>query len=418
MAISEQAARHETATTGGRAQGHGHGRAPQPAPLDLYNVDSLFSEDERLVRDTVRKFVRDQVLPIIGEHFEAGTFPRSLIPQIAELGLLGMHLEGYGCAGLNAVSYGLACQELEYGDSGLRSFVSVQGSLAMFPIWAFGSEEQKQAYLPKMAAGELIGCFGLTEPDSGSDPGSMQTTARRDGDSYVLNGTKMWITNGGFADLAVVWAKTAGDAEDGIRGFIVERGTSGFTTSDVHHKLSLRASVTSELHFADCRIPAARMLPDVRGLRGPLSCLDEARYGIAWGANGAARACYEAALDYAKTRIQFDKPIGAFQLTQRKLADIATELVKAELLALQLGRLKDQGLAHAVQVSLAKRNNVRQALTTAREARAILGANGITLEYPISRHMNNLESVYTYEGTDDIHTLILGQAITGFNAFA
>jgi len=417
MAISEQAARHETASTSGRARGQGHGRAPQPSPLDLYNVDSLFSEDERLVRDTVRKFVRDQVLPIIGEHFEAGTFPRSLIPQIAEMGLFGMHLEGYGCAGLNAVSYGLACQELEYGDSGLRSFVSVQGSLAMFPIWAFGSEEQKQTYLPKMAAGELIGCFGLTEPDSGSDPGSMRTIARRDGDSYVLNGTKMWITNGGIADLAVVWAKTAGDAEDGIRGFIVERGTPGFTTSDVHHKLSLRASVTSELHFADCRIPAARMLPNVRGLRGPLSCLDEARYGIAWGANGAARACYEAALDYAKTRIQFDKPIGAFQLTQRKLADIATELVKAELLALQLGRLKDQGLAHAVQVSLAKRNNVRQALATAREARSILGANGITLEYPISRHMNNLESVYTYEGTDDIHTLILGQAITGFNAF-
>src|SRR5690242_7709220 len=391
-----------------------HRQVQMPLANDLYNIDSLLSEEERMVRDTVRKFVNERVLPIIGEHFEAGTFPRELIPEVAEMGLLGMHLEGYGCAGLSAVSYGLACQELEAGDSGLRSFVSVQGSLAMFPIRAFGSEEQKQRWLPRMAQGEVIGCFGLTEPDSGSDPGSMRTTARRDGNSYILNGTKMWITNGGFADLAVVWAK----AEDGIRGFLVERGTPGFTTSDVHHKLSLRASVTSELHFADCRIPAARMLPDVRGLRGPLSCLDEARYGIAWGANGAARACYEAALDYAKTRIQFDKPIGAFQLTQRKLADIATELVKAELLALQLGRLKDQGLAHAVQVSLAKRNNVRQALTTAREARAILGANGITLEYPISRHMNNLESVYTYEGTDDIHTLILGQAITGFNAFA
>ncbi|MEO7002124.1 MAG: acyl-CoA dehydrogenase family protein [Ktedonobacterales bacterium] len=381
--------------------------------MDLYSIDRLLTEDERLVRDTVRDFVRERVLPIIGEHFEAGTFPKELIPTIAELGLLGMHLEGYGCAGLNAVCYGLACQELEYGDSGLRSFVSVQGSLAMFPIWAYGSEEQKNRWLPKMAKGEVIGCFGLTEPDHGSDPSGMETKAVRDGDSYILNGTKMWITNGGVADLAVVWAK----AEDGIRGFLVERGTTGFTTSDVHHKLSLRASVTSELHFADCRIPAANMLPDVRGLRGPLSCLDEARYGIAWGANGAAMACYEAALDYAKVRVQFGRPIGGFQLTQRKLTIMATELVKAQLLALQLGRLKDEGLAHAVQVSLAKRNNVREALNTAREARSVLGGNGITLEYPVSRHMNNLESVYTYEGTDDIHTLIVGQAITGLNAF-
>ncbi|MGZ3676744.1 MAG: acyl-CoA dehydrogenase family protein [Ktedonobacterales bacterium] len=385
-----------------------------PPATDLYHIDSLLTEEERMVRDTVRDFVREQVLPTIGEHFEAGTFPREIIPVVAELGVLGMHLEGYGCAGLNAVSYGLACQELEFGDSGLRSFVSVQGSLAMFPIYAFGAEEQKQKYLPKMAAGELIGCFGLTEPDSGSDPSSMQTTARRDGDSYVLNGTKMWITNGGVADVAIVWAK----AEDGIRGFIVERGTPGFTTSNVTHKLSLRASVTSELHFEDCRVPAENMLPNVRGLRGPLSCLDEARYGIAWGVNGAARACYEAALEYAKTREQFGRPIGGFQLTQRKLADIATELIKAQLLALQLGRLKDQGQAHPVQVSVAKRNNVRQALNTAREARGILGANGITLEYPVSRHMNNLESVYTYEGTDDIHTLIIGQAITGLNAFS
>lgn len=385
-----------------------------PPATDLYNIDHLLSEEERMVRDTVRKFVQERVLPIIGEHFEAGTFPRELIPEIAELGLLGMHLEGYGCAGLSAVCYGLACQELEAGDSGLRSFVSVQGSLAMFPIWKFGSEEQKQRWLPKMAKGEVIGCFGLTEPDSGSDPGSMQTRARRDGDSYILNGTKMWITNGGIAELAVVWAKT----EDGIRGFLVERGTPGFTTSDIHQKLSLRASITSELHFADCRIPAENMLPNVRGLRGPLSCLDEARYGIAWGATGAARSCYETALDYAKTRVQFNKPIASFQLVQQKLAIIATELVKAQLLSLQLGRLKDEGMLHAVQISVAKRNNVREALKTAREARSILGANGITLEYPISRHSNNLESVYTYEGTDDVHTLVIGQAITGISAFA
>lgn len=385
-----------------------------PSATDLYNIEHLLSEEERLVRDTVRKFVRERVLPIIGEHFEAGTFPRELIPAIAELGLLGMHLQGYGCAGLSAVCYGLACQELEAGDSGLRSFVSVQGSLAMFPIFAFGSEEQKQLWLPPMARGEVIGCFGLTEPDFGSDPSGMRTSARRDGDSYVLNGTKMWITNGGIADLAVVWAR----AEDGIRGFLVERGTPGFSTSDIHHKLSLRASVTSELHFEECRVPSTNMLPNVRGLRGPLSCLDEARYGIAWGAAGAARACYEVALDYAKSRVQFNRPIGSFQLVQRKLAIMATELVKAQLLALQLGRLKDEGLLHPVQVSIAKRNNVREALETAREARSVLGANGVTLEYPISRHMNNLESVFTYEGTDDIHTLIIGQAITGLNAFS
>lgn len=390
-----------------------HGAAPQPTAMDLYNIDHLLSEDERMVRDTVRSFVRERVLPIIAEHFEAGTFPRELIPEIGEMGLLGMHLEGYGCAGMSAVAYGLACQELEYGDSGLRSFVSVQGSLAMFPIWAYGSEEQKQRWLPKMAKGEVIGCFGLTEPDYGSNPAGMLTRAVKDGDSYILNGSKMWITNGSVADIAIVWAR----AEEGIRGFLVEKNTPGFTASDVHHKLSLRASVTSELHFEDCRIPAANMLPGVRGIRGPLSCLDEARFGIAWGANGAAMACYEAALDYSKVRVQFGKPIGGFQLTQQKLAIMATELVKAQLLALQLGRLKDEGLAHSVQVSLAKRNNVREALHTAREARAVLGGNGITLEYPISRHMNNLESVFTYEGTDDIHTLILGQAITGLSAF-
>ncbi len=391
-----------------------HRQVQMPPATDLYNIDHLLSEEERLVRDTVRKFVRERVLPIIGEHFEAGTFPRELIPAIAELGLLGMHIDGYGCAGLSAVCYGLACQELEAGDSGLRSFVSVQGSLTMFPISAYGTEEQKQHWLPRMARGEVIGCFGLTEPDSGSDPGSMRTTARHDGNSYVLNGTKMWITNGGLADMAIVWAR----AEDGIRGFIVERGTPGFTTSDIHHKLSLRASITSELHFEDCRVPAENMLPNIRGLRGPLSCLDEARYGIAWGATGAARACFEVALDYAKTRVQFNRPIASFQLVQQKLAIMATELVKAQLLALQLGRLKDEGLLHPVQISLAKRNNVREALKTAREARSVLGANGITLEYPISRHSNNLESVYTYEGTDDIHTLILGQAITGENAFS
>ena len=385
-----------------------------PSATDLYNIDHLLSEEERMVRDTVRKFVHERLLPVIGEHFEAGTFPRNLIPEIAELGLLGMHLEGYGCAGLNAVCYGLACQELEAGDSGLRSFVSVQGSLVMFPLFAYGSDAQKEHWLPRMARGEAIGCFGLTEPDSGSDPSSMRTTARRDGNTYILNGTKMWITNGSMADVAIVWAR----ADDGVRGFLVERGTPGFTTSDIHHKLSLRASVTSELHFEDCRVPAENMLPEIRGMRGPLSCLDEARYGIAWGANGAARACYEVALDYAKSRVQFKRSIASFQLVQQKLVNIATELVKAQLLALQLGRLKDEGLLHPVQVSVAKRNNVREALETARSARTILGANGITLEYPVSRHMNNLESVFTYEGTDDIHTLIIGQAITGQNAFS
>jgi glutaryl-CoA dehydrogenase len=385
-----------------------------PSANDLYNIDHLLSEEERMVRDTVRKFVQDRVLPVIAGHFEAGTFPEGLIPEMADLGLLGMHLEGYGCAGLNAVCYGLACQELEAGDSGLRSFASVQGSLVMFPIFAYGSEEQKQHWLPRMAQGKAIGCFGLTEPDSGSDPASMLTTARRDGASYILNGTKMWITNGSVADVALVWAR----AEDGVRGFLVEHGTPGFTTSNIHHKLSLRASVTSELHFEDCRIPSASMLPEVRGMRGPLSCLNEARYGIAWGATGAARACYEAALDYAKSRVQFKRPIASFQLVQLKLVNMATELVKAQLLSLQLGKLKDEGLLHPVQVSVAKRNNVREALATAREARTILGANGITLEYPISRHMNNLESVFTYEGTDDIHTLIIGQAITGQNAFS
>ncbi|MEI7555195.1 acyl-CoA dehydrogenase [Candidatus Chlorohelix sp.] len=389
-------------------------KTPMPAATDLYNIDHLLSEEERMVRDTVRHFVQQKVNPIIGEHFEAGTFPRELIPEIAELGLLGMHLDGYGCAGLNAVSYGIACQELEAGDSGIRSFVSVQGSLAMFPIYSYGSEEQKQKYLPKMASGEYIGCFGLTEPDFGSDPSGMHTNARLDGNQYVLNGSKMWITNGSVADVAVVWAKTA----EGIRGFIVEKGTPGFTANDIKHKLSLRASVTSELHFDECRIPAENVLPNVKGMKGPLSCLNEARFGIAWGAMGAMRACYETALEYAKTRVQFGKPIAGFQLVQQKLAIMATELTKAQLLSLQLGRLKDEGILHPVQISIAKRNNVREAIKAAREARSILGANGVTLEYPISRHMNNLESVFTYEGTDDIHTLIIGQAITGMDAFA
>ncbi|HXA28827.1 MAG TPA: acyl-CoA dehydrogenase family protein [Candidatus Angelobacter sp.] len=385
-----------------------------PPASDLYSVDDLLGDDERLVRDTVRSFVRDQVLPLIGEHFEAGTFPRELIPAIAQLGLLGMHLDGYGCAGASAVAYGVACEELEAGDSGLRSFVSVQGSLAMFPIHAYGSEEQKQRWLPEMAAGRVIGCFGLTEPDAGSDPGAMRTSARRDGDGWVLNGTKLWITNGSIAGVAVVWAQT----DDGIRGFLVERDTRGFTTRDIERKLSLRASVTSELTFDDVHLPGDAVLPGVVGLRGPLSCLSEARYGISWGALGAGRACFEAAVAYSKERTMFGKPLAAFQLTQQKLADMATTLVQGRLVAQRLGALKDAGQVHPVQVSLAKRANVRIAIDIARSARTILGANGVTLEYPVARHMANLESVLTYEGTEEVHTLILGKAITGVDAFA
>jgi glutaryl-CoA dehydrogenase len=388
--------------------------ATLPPASDMYAVDDLLGDDERLIRDTVRSFVREQALPVIGEHFEAGTFPRELVPAIAQLGLLGMHLDGYGCAGASAVAYGVACEELEAGDSGLRSFVSVQGSLAMFPIHAYGSEEQKQRWLPEMAAGRAIGCFGLTEPDAGSDPGAMRTTARRDGDDWVLNGTKLWITNGSIADVAVVWAQTDG----GIRGFLVERGTRGFTTRDIERKLSLRASVTSELTFADVRLPDGAVLPGVVGLRGPLSCLSEARYGICWGALGAGRACFEAAVAYSKERTMFGKPLAAFQLTQQKLADMATSLVQGRLVAQRLGSLKDAGKAHPVQVSLAKRANVRIAIDIARSARTILGANGVTLEYPVARHMANLESVLTYEGTEEVHTLILGKAITGVDAFA
>jgi glutaryl-CoA dehydrogenase len=388
-------------------------RAPL-RPTDFLELDATLSEEERLIRETVRRWVGDRVLPGIVDWYEAGTFPRELFPELGDLGLLGMHLEGYGCAGASAVSYGLACLELEAGDSGLRSAVSVQGSLAMFPIHAYGSEEQKQAWLPRMATGAAIGCFGLTEPDAGSDPGSMRTTARRDGDDWILDGTKMWITNGGIADVAVVWART----DEDIRGFIVPRGTAGFNTRDMHHKLSLRASVTSELILERCRLPAEAVLPGVRGLKGPLSCLTEARYGITWGAIGAARACFEAAVDYATTREQFGRPIGAFQLTQRKLADMLIELEKGLLLALRLGRLKDEGRLRPEQVSLGKLNNVREALAIAREARTILGANGITLEYPVMRHAANLESVLTYEGTSEVHTLVLGKAITGIDAFS
>jgi glutaryl-CoA dehydrogenase len=387
--------------------------ARAPEPLDFLEIDRLLSDEERAIRDAVRDLVADQVLPGIGDWFERGEFPRDVAKSLADLGLLGMHLEGYGCAGANAVSYGLACLELEYGDSGMRSFVSVQGSLSMFPIHRFGSEEQKLRWLPPMARGEVIGCFGLTEPDFGSDPGRMRTTARRDGDGWVISGNKMWITNGGIADLAVVWTAT----DEGIRGFLVPTDTPGFSTKDVERKLSLRASVTSELILDEVRVGADALLPGVTGLKGPLSCLSEARFGIVWGAMGAARACFESALEYSKTREQWGKPIGAFQLTQRKLADMAVEINKGTLLALHLGRMKDEGTLLPQHVSMGKLNNVREALAIAREARGILGANGITLEYPVIRHMNNLESVITYEGTNEMHTLILGEALTGLRAY-
>jgi glutaryl-CoA dehydrogenase len=383
-------------------------------PLDFLDIDDELSVDERLLRDTVRQFVGDRILPNVADWFEEGYIPKDLAKEMGSLGMLGMHLDGYGCAGMSAVDYGLACLELEAGDSGTRSFVSVQGSLAMFPIWAYGSEEQKQQWLPGMAAGDLLGCFGLTEPDSGSDPGSMRTNARKDGDDWVLNGAKMWITNGSIADVAVVWAQT----DDGIRGFVVPTNTVGFSSQDIHHKLSLRASVTSELIMENVRLPADAVLPGVAGLKGPLSCLSEARYGILWGAVGAARACYEAALDYAKTREQFGGPIAGFQLTQRKLVEMMVAVNRGLLVALHIGRKKDAGTLDSAHISFGKFDNVRMALNVAREARGILGANGITLEYPVIRHMNNLESVITYEGTNEIHTLILGQAITGINAFS
>lgn len=383
---------------------------------DLYNIDSLLSEDERLVRDNVARWVDSRFLPIVTQHYRDGTFPSDLAPELGEMGLLGTSLSGYGCPGLSGTTYGLAMQELERGDSGLRSFASVQGSLAMFPIWAYGSEALKERYLPKMAAGQLIGCFGLTEPDHGSDPSGMITKAVKDGDHYVLSGEKLWITNGSVADLAIVWAKVGGTTAKDVRGFIVPKDLKGFSAYDVEGKFSLRASVTSGLVFDEVRVPADHML-DVAGMRGPLSCLNQARYGIAWGVVGSAIATYRAALDYAKERVQFGKPIAGFQLVQAKLAEMISEIIKAQLLVVQLGRLKDAGKHTHVQVSVAKRNNVRMALETARVARDILGANGIADEYPVFRHMANLESVYTYEGTHDIHTLVIGKEITGLSAF-
>jgi glutaryl-CoA dehydrogenase len=382
-------------------------------PNDPLDLDRRLSDEERQVRNTVREWVGEHVLPEIEGWFERGEFPKEVAKELGGLGLLGMHLTGYGCLGANAVSYGLACLELEAGDSGFRSFVSVQGSLSMFPIWKFGSDEQKQRWLPAMAAGEAIGCFGLTEPDFGSDPSRMRTAARRDDSDWILSGSKMWITNGGIADVAIVWANT----DDGMRGFVVPTDSPGFTAHDIHRKLSLRASVTSELVLDDVRLPDAAVLPGVTGIKGPLSCLTEARFGIVWGSLGAARACFECALDYSKTRVQWGKPIGAFQLTQRKLADMSLELQKGMLLALELGRLKDEERLRPQQVSYGKLNNVREALAIARDARSILGASGITLEYPVMRHMNNLESVLTYEGTNEIHTLIVGEALTGLRAY-
>ncbi len=390
------------------------GKAAAPDPLDFLGLDALLSNEERLIRDTVRGFVRDRVLPNIADWFEEGIMPRELGRELGKLGLLGMHLDGYECPGASAVAYGIACAELEAGDAGVRSFASVQGSLAMYAIYRWGSEEQKRAWLPQMARGEKIGCFGLTEPDHGSNPAGMRTNARRDGGDWILNGTKMWITNGGIADVAIVWAQVDGE----IRGFIVPTDTKGFAAHGLEKKLSLRASVTSELVLQDVRLSADAILPEATGLRGPLACLNEARFGIIWGATGSARACYESALQYSKTRIQFDKPIGAFQITQQKLVNMLLELNKASLLALHLGRMKDAGTLHSSQVSFGKLNNVREALAIAREARTILGANGVTLEYPVIRHMNNLESVLTYEGTSEIHTLILGQQITGLAAFS
>ena len=387
----------------------------QVNPRDVLALDALLDEDEVLLRDTVRQFVGDRILPDVAEWYEQGTFPKEMATEFGKLGLLGMHLEGYGCAGTSATAYGLACLELEAGDSGARSFVSVQGSLAMFPIWAFGSEEQKQRWLPPMAAGEAIGCFGLTEPDSGSDPSSMRTVARQvEGGDWILDGAKMWITNGSVADVAVVWAGT----DDGVRGFVVPTDTPGFSAPEIHKKLSLRASITSELVMDNVRLPADAVLPGVRGMRGPLSCLNEARFGILFGACGAARACYEAALDYAGERVQFDRPISSFQLTQRKLVEMMVAVQRGTLVAVHLGRMKDAGTLATPHVSFGKMDNVAMAREVAGTARSVLGANGITLEYPVMRHMNNLESVYTYEGTNEIHTLILGQAITGQAAFS
>jgi glutaryl-CoA dehydrogenase len=388
--------------------------------LDFYNIDSLLSEEERAVRDSVRRFVDERVLPVIGKCYVEGRFPREIIPDLAELGVFGANLpEEYGCAGLNNVAYGLIMQELERGDSGVRSFASVQGALAMYPIFAFGSEDQRKRYLPKMAQGEIIGCFGLTEPDYGSNPSGMITMAREQKDgTWLLNGGKMWITNGSTSNIAVVWAKTNGDKDDkSIRGFVVPTDSKGFKAKDQKGKLSLRASDTSELVFQDVELPADALLGGSGGLKSPLMCLTQARYGISWGALGAAMACFEEALAYSKNRVMFDRPIGGFQIQQERLADMLTEIVKAQLVSLHLGRLKDAGTYTPQQVSLAKRNNVSIATDIAREARRLLGANGILAEYASMRHMENLESVYTYEGTHDVHSLILGQAVTGINAF-
>jgi len=382
-------------------------------PFDLYDVDSLLSEEERMIRDSVGRWVDERAMPIIARHFDEGTFPGHLVPEIADMGLLGCSLEGYGCAGLNGVSYGLICQELERCDSGLRSFVSVQSSLCMYPLHAYGSEEQKQRWLPRMAAGEVIGCFGLTEPHGGSDPANMKTHAKRKGDDWVLNGSKMWITNGSIADIAVVWAKT----EDGIMGFIVEKGMPGFDAPAIKHKMSLRASVTSELYFDDVVVPEANRLPGVVGLKGPLSCLTQARYGITWGPIGSAIDCLAEVLDYTADRTLFDRPLAANQAIQIRLADMARRITAAQLLSLQLGRMKDAGTMQPTQVSIAKWNNVRMALDIARDCRDILGGSGITTEYKAIRHMLNLESVITYEGTETVHQLVVGRELTGINAF-
>ena len=386
---------------------------PALNPKDFLGIDRQLSDEERDIRDTVRAFVSDKVVPYVGDWFEEGTIPLELARELGQIGVLGMHLEGYGCAGTSATAYGLACLELEAGDSGIRSLVSVQGSLAMYAIHRWGSEEQKQQWLPRMAAGDALGCFGLTEPDAGSDPGAMRTRAKRDGTDWIVHGQKMWITNGSVAEIAVVWAQT----EDGVRGFLVPKGTPGFTTQDIHKKMSLRASITSELLLDDVRLPASAMLPESISLKGPLSCLNEARYGIVWGAAGAARACFEAALQYSLEREAFGRPIAATQLQQSKLAHMALEVNRATLLALHLGRLKDAGELRPEHVSMGKLGNVNAALDVARSARQVLGANGITLEYPVIRHMNNLESVVTYEGTADVHALVLGGALTGIQAF-